>query len=708
MPPKVDQAAIVILDIGRNVSTADEKGKKSFFEQARECVSRVIERKIMSQGKSLIGVMLLGSKKTQNNMAEQCDGAFRHIEFLAELQSPTWKLIRDLPEQPSKSRGDWMDALIVAADHFKNGLGSVKADSKKIILMTNFMSPTCLDENDIEKVLTGFKEEEFELDVIGLDIFEEHLKSEDIQLARKFVEATNGASASFEYAMQYLLYHKKRAVNVRPWNVDLSIGPNIKIPVSTYIRLKDEPPVKTWLKAVKDPVTLTASSREGIMSSRVHINTDNQEVVEADSVIKGYHYGQQIIPFAECDKSLLYESGEKSLNLYGFTNADNINWQSLTGDGLQYIFGRKGDKKAKLAVRCLTECLHELSLVGIVRRVYNRGNAPKMFAIMPVIDTNDYICLSMIPICYKEDIKYMTFPSTNLKRYECSKEQVDAFKDLIKAMDLMKAYDDSYEDTEAFPIAETVSPSVQYILDCIAFRAMNPGKPLPEPRDEIMMLFKRPPMVEKRSKEPLEKIKNLFTLTKVEVKTRDRKKPDQQVGAYVDNQTADIKPDNQINDVDMPSIKLPVTKKDNTVTKVGTVDPVNDFKVLIENRKPLVDISISMTEAIKNLVYCNFDGIYTKALSAMKAFREECVKSDPTPYNNWIKKFKLELGDRNKDELINLITENQLNFILKEENNSSTYENADGDESQLYETDTVPDATELTMNTEMNDFFNDM
>lgn len=45
-----------------------------------------------------------------------------------------------------------MDALVVAADHFKNGLSQVKVNSKKIILMTNFMCPTCLDENDIDKV----------------------------------------------------------------------------------------------------------------------------------------------------------------------------------------------------------------------------------------------------------------------------------------------------------------------------------------------------------------------------------------------------------------------------------------------------------------------------------------------------------------------------------------------------------------------------
>lgn len=559
------------------------------------------------------------------------------------------------------------------------------------------------------QILNGFTEEEFELDVIGPDIYDESLKSEDIQLARKFVETTNGETATFEYAMQScLLFHKKRTVNPFPWNVDLSIGPNIKIPVSSYIRLRDEPAVKTWLKAVKDPVTLTASSTEGIMSHKMHINTENQEVVEPDSVIKGYHYGQQIIPFAECDKSLLYEPGEKSLSLYGFTDASNINWQCLSGDGLAYIFGRKGDNKAKLAIRCLIECLHEMSLVGIVRRVYNKGNAPKMFAILPVIDTNNYVCLSMIPLCYKEEIKYMAFPPTNLKRYACSKEQVDGFKELIKAMDLMKAYDDTYEGTEAFPIAETVSPSVQYVLDCIAFRALNPGKPLPEPRDDILTLFKIPPLVQKRSKEPIEKLKNLFTLTKVEAKTRDRKRTQQQVDADMNDQNPETKPENQSNDGDMPTIQLPVTKKSNTITKIGTIDPVNDFKLLISNGTPLIDLIPEMAKVIENIVDCSFDGTYTKALEAMKHLRQECVKADPAPYNNWLQKFKKELTDRQKDDVLSLINDRQLNFILKAENSSSTHENVDSSQSQLYENDTVPDATELTMDTEINDLFDEM
>lgn len=550
--------------------------------------------------------------------------------------------------------------------------------------------------------------------MIGPDIYNDNLKGEreDIELARLFVESTNGATAPFVDTMRYLLFHRKKITNPMPWNVDLSIGPNVKIPVSSYIRLRDEPIVKNWMKAIKDPVTSTCSNSEAILLKKIHISAENQATVDPTNVIKGNHYGQQVIPFTKCDKTMLYESGEKCLSVYGFTDAKNITWQNLNGEGLSYIFGRKGDKKAQNAVKCLVECLHELNLVGIVRRVYSKGNAPKMFALMPVIDTNNFICLSMVGICFKEEVKNMAFPPTSLKKYNCTNEQVNAFKDLIKAMDLTNAYDETYDDLEAFPIAETVSPSAQYVLDCIAYRAKNPGKPLPQPRDDIMMLFKAPPLIQKRSQDPLDKLKTMFTLNKLEVKTRNIQKNiplDNNVSLKQDNDeppTSHHSTD-QVN-ADMPKIQLPIKKTDE-VYRIGTLEPVSDFKALTGQGKSLMDLSPEISEAIENLIYCNLDGDYSKAFDTMKFFRTECVTGDPAHYNNWLLKFKMALNDRKKRDIISLISEKNLGFILKEENTLSSYDSENSHEdSQMYENDTIPDSTLLTIQSEVNDLFDEM
>ncbi|KPJ02457.1 X-ray repair cross-complementing protein 5 [Papilio xuthus] len=699
MAQKVDQATIIILDIGKNTSN-DDKSEKSFFENAIDCTKRIIERKIMSQGKDLLGILLLGSKKSKNNLAEQCPGDFKRIELFIDLETPSWKMIRDLPTAPTTAKGDWFDALIVAADYFKNCFSGYKTQNRRIILMTNFESSSKLDESQFERVLNGFKEEDFQVDVIGYDIYTDTYKYDDVGYIRRLVDGTNGVSALFDDTMRYLVFHKRRHINPMPWNVDLCIGPNIKIPVSSYIRIKDESVVKSWTKAVRDPVTGSASTTEAASKKTWYINPENKDVIKSPELIKGFHYGQELIPFLDVDKTLLYNSGSKSLTVYGFTDAKRVQWHNLNGDGLSYIFGRKGDKKAQEAVRILVECLMESNLVGIVRRVYNNGNAPRMYVLMPVIDSNDYVCLSMAGICFKEEIKYMAFPQ--IEKVTCNKEQVDAFKDLIKAMDLTNAYNDDYDDNEAFPIAETISPSIQYVLDCIAFRAMNPGKPLPPPRKDIMMLFKVPELIEKNTVDIVDKLKTLFVLKKVEVKKRNK-----QVVANNDEMVSSSKTDESIVN-DLPKVDLPVSSKSVKIKSIGTVDPVNDYKALKELGKPKKDLISEMTNAIESLFHSNLDGHCTKALDAMKVLRTESIVGDPSDYNNWLRNLKIELLNRKKDDVIELIKQKQLNYIIKDENILSKYDSNDGDESQFYEMDTAPNFTETDISTEVNDFFNDM
>ncbi|CAH1639032.1 unnamed protein product [Spodoptera littoralis] len=702
----MSQGIILILDIGRNVSVVDEKEEKSFFQSARECAARIIERKILSQGKNLIGIILVGSKTTDNNLAKQFDGAFKRIQVL-DMVTPTWQMIRQLPEKPTETKGDWFDALMVAADYYKNVLSGVKLESKQIILLTNFKKKTSFDPENIDEVLNGFIDEGYEVNVIGPDIeSEEYEKNESVQLVKQFIDSTGGATSTIDSIMKYdLLFHRKKLVKGMPWNVDLSIGPNIKIPVSAYIRTRDEPAVKNWVKSVKDSITGKSSKNESVTKTKEYINEETGQAVDAANKITGHHYGQQIIPLGDIDKGLMYQSGVKSLSVYGFTSADNIQWQNLNGDGLSYVFGRKGDKKAQKVIRCLVECLHELNLVCIVRKVYNTNNLPKLNVLMPVIDTNNYVCLSMIGLCYKEEIKQMSFPTTNLKKHKCSEEQVNAFKDLINAMDLTNAYDDTFDDNEAFPVAECVSPSVQYVLDCIAYRALNPDKPLPKPREEIMTLFKVPPLLEENARKPLEKLKTLFTLTKVEQKKRQNK------NLLLDNdqlQNPNLQTDAPITP-NIPKVHMP-TKEEvvDEIKSISTINPIEDFKALQSQNKDLSELTTGMIKAIESLIHNNIDGKYNKALDAMKHLRMESIKFDPTDYNNWIKKLKTDLVECGKTEVLNQIIENQVSFILKAENNLSSYDNEHShEESQLFENDTIPNSTELTISSDVLNMFDD-
>lgn len=98
MAPRIDKGTLIILDIGKNAAELKENKKASFFESARSCAIRFIEHKIISQAKNLLGIILLGSRKTENVLAAQSPGTCKYIEMLADLQPPNWQMIRDLPE----------------------------------------------------------------------------------------------------------------------------------------------------------------------------------------------------------------------------------------------------------------------------------------------------------------------------------------------------------------------------------------------------------------------------------------------------------------------------------------------------------------------------------------------------------------------------------------------------------------------------------
>lgn len=55
--------------------------------------------------------------------------------------------------QPSKARGNWFDALLVAVDNFKSEISAMKINYKQIILMTNFLKPSGVEDSELEQVL---------------------------------------------------------------------------------------------------------------------------------------------------------------------------------------------------------------------------------------------------------------------------------------------------------------------------------------------------------------------------------------------------------------------------------------------------------------------------------------------------------------------------------------------------------------------------
>lgn len=75
---------------------------------------------ILAQSKDELGLILVGSEDTNNPLFE--DGqSYENIEIVHTLELANWSMVHTLSkyQKCTTTEGDWLDALIVAADLIK-------------------------------------------------------------------------------------------------------------------------------------------------------------------------------------------------------------------------------------------------------------------------------------------------------------------------------------------------------------------------------------------------------------------------------------------------------------------------------------------------------------------------------------------------------------------------------------------------------------
>lgn len=477
------------------------------------------------------------------------------------------------------------------------------------------------------------------------------------------VEEADGYACSFEEANLQLQFHKKKATNVRPWNVDLCIGPNIKIPVSGYGKIRDSKVSIKWnaKSKVSDSTREIEEEQIIVKDKAFYKKDDNTAAVEYEELIKGYLYGQTIVPYSKIDTTMEYQSGEKCLTVYGFTKKENIHWSDLSGDGVTYIVPKKDCNDAQSAIDALATVLSRNGFVAVARKVQFKNSAPHMVVLFPIVK-KDYKCLSMINLSFKEDYRHVVFPKLDQKRFLPSEEQIELVDSLIKAMDLSVKDE---KNKEIFTMDSFVNPKLQHQYDCIAFRAMNPGVPLPPPRPELQKILEVPKTISKISKEPLEKIKQCFPLIVIE-KTKGGKN---WINDHFNKEEVKAKVEDLPPSIDVPTAASVLTTK---ITKIGSVNPVEDFKQLINCGKSPSIVCEQLTEVIENLVICSFGDEFVKPIAAMSAMRKLCVLTNPKMYNEWLDKFKAVLLDKFKIVFLQHLLDQNLGLITSSETTSSS------------------------------------
>lgn len=675
------EALAIVLDVGKSMN---EKST-IILEEAKKCISMIIQRKIFSESKDEIALILFGTLDTENKLHDQCIDEYTNITVVQDLQLASWELleyVNDVKGTDISTDFIMENALLTAINLLQSGK---KFLSQRILFFSCFHGYSYSDK--VDEICEAIKMHKIDLNVIGPEEYIIEAPTEDIKDATcmpayqndtlitvkaedclsKILREVNGESFSFCDVLPALIYYQKKKVQAIPWNANLDIGTNLTIPISAYTKVSESRP-KSWKSAYAFKLNAKIEHK-----ASYHVNDEAQTRVTREGIIPAFKYGTTLIPYSEEDKKNMdYQSGEKGMKVLGFTKAENMQRYHYIGDKTMYIFGQKNRELAGVILAPFIHALYDTKMVAIVRYVHSQKSAPKIGFLTPKIKEN-YECLIYVALPFMEDLRHFVFtPLDSDSKNIPSEEQLNCVDELITAMDLTVPV----KGEEDLKPKKMVNPFFQRLYQCLQYRALNPEKPLPGIESHIDALLNPSPKLSQRAESPLKKIKTLFpikeTVAKKQAETAfhvfSNGKSEEPSSKHSPN--VDFAPEEKY----VPDTKLieAVTDK---IIEVGSVNPVRDFQYLVNNKAlPFNDICQQLMDVVVKFLQDNahLRMYHSKILSICKEFRFASLKEgNSIKYNSFMKNLRNvllecdeELWDKIRSENIGLISEKELTSSL--------------------------------------------
>lgn len=677
------QAVILVLDVSPSMCGDDSSDQNSPLQAALDMITLLVQRKIFSESKDEIALILFGTAETNNTLAD--DENYRHVSVVKRLDVASFDFLEYITNytHSKTTSADFIDALIVAMDHLQTALANKKGfKNRQVMLLSNLDNQ--FEDDQLNDIIEGMKHQGTELNVIGPDLDDEDDGSGDASMltngikkektkqqkageavVKRMLKETNGNSYTFGEALSMLSQFTSKQTNPTAWKCNLEIGDLITIPIHGYIKLKSQKLSQSWKKVyAKDPDATIKTSKT------FHLNDEEETEVDYDGRVEAYRYGSTLVPITEKDKKEMKVKSEKCFKVLGFTCADNVPCNYYVGDSTMAVVADPSDSVMQVMLSALINALYETNTIAIVRRVYSANSAPRVGCLVPHIKTN-YECLMYHELPFSEDIRTYIFAPLPLsdgddgdapakKKFKPSADQLSAIDDLINVMDLTTAdEDEDGNPCEFLKQKVTFNPYFQRLYQCLQHRVFNPKEPPPALSPLIARQLNVPIKIATNSKASLEAIKEKFKLEAIQKKeiqtgqtffTIDNKSSTKNMN------TSDLKDADNIADI----IK-------SEVTQIGTLTPVEDFKMLLSSGKDFLEVSEQMQKQILKIVTESIGNqFYKKAMECLKTLRKESiVKNKPKEFNNFFVDFKMKLLAKARTDFWEEIVKENQSLISK-------------------------------------------
>ncbi|ERE83872.1 X-ray repair cross-complementing protein 5 precursor [Cricetulus griseus] len=691
-----NKAAVVLcMDVGVAMGNSFP-GEESSFEQAKKVMTMFVQRQVFSESKDEIALVLFGTDNTNNALASE--DQYQNITVHRHLMLPDFDLLEDIESkiQLGSRQADILDALIVCMDLIQRETIGKKFEKKHIEVFTDLSSPFSQDQLDV--IICNLKKSGISLQFflpfpiskndetgdrgdgdLGLDhcgpsfpqkgITEQ--QKEGICMVERVMVSLEGEDGldeiySFSESLRQLCVFKKIERRSMPWSCQLTIGPDLSIKIVAYKSIVQEKVKKSWI--VVDARTL---KKEDIRKETVYcLNDDDETEVSKEDTIQGFRYGSDIIPFSKVDEEQMkYKSEGKCFSVLGFCRSSQVHRRFFMGYQVLKVFAAKDDEAAAVALSSLIHALDELNMVAIVRYAYDKRANPQVGVAFPYIK-DSYECLVYVQLPFMEDLRQYMFSSLkNNKKCTPTEAQLSAIDDLIESMSLVKKSEEEDTIEDLFPTSKIPNPEFQRFFQCLLHRVLHPQERLPPIQQHILNMLNLPTEMKAKCEIPLSKVRTLFPLTEA-VKKKD------QVTAQ------DIFQD--IHE-EGPAAKKCKTEKEEghisissvaegNVTKVGSVNPVESFRVLVRQKiASFEQASLQLISHIEQFLDTNETLYFMKSMECIKAFREEAIQfSEEQRFNSFLEALREKVEIKQLNHFWEIVVQDGVTLITKDEGSGSS------------------------------------
>ncbi|XP_028337486.1 X-ray repair cross-complementing protein 5 isoform X2 [Physeter macrocephalus] len=708
-----NKAAVVLCMDVRFTTSNSLPGEESPFELAKKVMTMFVQRQVFAESKDEIALVLFGTDGTENALAGE--DQYQNITVHRHLKLPDFDLLEDIESkiQPGSQQADFLDALVVCMDLIQQETVGKKFEKRHIEVFTDLSSPFSRDQLDI--IIHNLKKSGISLQFFlpfpvgkkdgtgdrgdGNLLSDHHGPSfplkgiseqqkEGIRLVKKVMMSLEGEDGleeiySFSESLRQLCVFKKIERRSVPWPCQLTIGSNLSIKIVAYKSILQEKVKKCW--TVVDART---QKKEDIQKETVYcLNDDDETEVPKEDTIQGFRYGSDIIPFSKVDEEQMkYKLEGKCFSVLGFCRSSQVHMKYFMGNQVLKVFATKDDEAAAVALSSLIHALDELDMVAVVRYAYDRRANPQVGVAFPYI-RDFYECLVYVQLPFMEDLRQYMFSSLkNNRKCTPTEAQLSAVDALIDSMSLVKKDEEEGTIEDLFPTSKIPNPQFQrlfqylefssrqdkqdlYFQGCLLHRALHPQEPLPPVQQHVLNMLDPPTEVTAKCQVPVSKIKTLFPLTEV------LKKKDQVTAQDIFQDNHEEGPTSKKLKTEGDEAHFSVCSlAEGSVTRVGSVDPAENFRVLVRQKKTsFEEASHQLINHIEQFLDTNETLYFMKSMDCIRVFREEAIQfSEEQHFNSFLKALREKVEVKQLNHFWEIVIQDGITLITKDEASGSS------------------------------------